>query len=397
VFETLASFGFEFVDMNASDLLKLIPKGTFSALALETGVDHQVKKLSGEVVFKLILFSMLNSEKLSLRVMESFLSSASFKSFAHSESLHSKYNSIRDRICTIKVAYFEKLFQTVFSVYNRELGEERALTLVDSTYVALSAGLFAQGIQNGQDFGRRHLKYSMAVQGSLPASVRVYTKAAYISEDLALSELLNEASCLSEGVLVFDRGLQSRDAFDRFTTEGRRFVGRCKTNICFRFLSARRLPPRPRRTTVTIHSDEVGYLYKYKGKKTIHPYRVIQATVDRSGEAIWLVTNLMTENPYTLAEWYKQRWEIELFFRFLKQHLNATHLVSRTENGIKVMIYMTLIVAALVLAYKEINNIRGYKIARLRFEIELENDIIKTIVTLCGGNPQKAPHLWNSS
>ena len=51
MFETLASFGFEFVDMNASDLLKLIPKGTFSALALETGVDHQVKKLSGEVVF----------------------------------------------------------------------------------------------------------------------------------------------------------------------------------------------------------------------------------------------------------------------------------------------------------------------------------------------------------
>jgi hypothetical protein len=64
--------------MNASELLKLIPKGTFSALALETEVDYQVKKLSGEVVFKLILFSMLNSEKHSLRVMESFLSSTTF-------------------------------------------------------------------------------------------------------------------------------------------------------------------------------------------------------------------------------------------------------------------------------------------------------------------------------
>lgn len=79
--------------MNASELLKLIPKGAFSALALETEVDYQVKKLSGEVVFKLILFSMLNSEKLSLRVMESFLSSAPFKSFAQSEGLHSKYRA----------------------------------------------------------------------------------------------------------------------------------------------------------------------------------------------------------------------------------------------------------------------------------------------------------------
>jgi hypothetical protein len=53
--------------------------------------------------------------------------------------------------------------------------------------------------------------------------------------------------------------------------------------------------------------------------------------------------------------------------------------------------------AALVLAYKRINNIQSFKIAKLRFEIELENDIIKTIVTLCGGNPQKATLLWNSS
>lgn len=383
--------------MNASELLKLIPKGTFSSLALETEVDHQVKKLSGEVVFKLILFSMLNCEKLSLRVMESFLSSAQFKSFAHTESLHSRYNSIRDRICTIRAEYFEKLFQRVFAVYSKELGEEKALTLVDSTYVALSVNLFAAGIQNGRDLSRRHVKYSMAVKGSLPASVKVYTEAAYISEDRALTELIGEATCLSEGVMVFDRGLQSRDAFDRFTAEGKSFVGRCKTNIYFKFLSARRLPRKPRDATVTISSDEVGLLYKKKGRKTTYPYRVIKATVDHSGEAIWLITNLMQENPYTLADWYKQRWEIEVFFKFLKQHLNATHLVSRTENGMKVMIYMTLIVAALLIAYKKTNNIPSYKIAKLRFEIELDNDIIKTIVSLCGGDPQKAPLLWNSS
>ena len=105
----------------------------------------------------------------------------------------------------------------------------------------------------------------------------------------------------------------------------------------------------------------------------------------------------MDEDPYTLAEWYRRRWEIEVFFKFIKQHLSASHLVSRSENGIKVMIYMTLIVAALIIVYKKLNGIGSYKIARLRFEIELENDIIQTIVTLCGGDPQKALHLFNSS
>jgi hypothetical protein len=62
--------------MTVSELLMLIPPETFRDLAIETKVDTQVKKLSGEVMFKLILFSMLNSEKLSLRVMETFLQSA---------------------------------------------------------------------------------------------------------------------------------------------------------------------------------------------------------------------------------------------------------------------------------------------------------------------------------
>jgi len=62
--------------MTVNELLRLIPANTFRDLAVETKVDAQVKKLSGEVMFKLILFSMLNSDKLSLRVMETFLQSA---------------------------------------------------------------------------------------------------------------------------------------------------------------------------------------------------------------------------------------------------------------------------------------------------------------------------------
>jgi hypothetical protein len=49
------------------------------------------------------------------------------------------------------------------------------------------------------------------------------------------------------------------------------------------------------------------------------------------------------------------------------------------------------------LAYKKINKIKGFKIAKLRFEIELEDDIIKTIVRLCAGNPDNANHLFSSA
>jgi len=381
--------------MTVNELLKLIPAKTFRDLAVETKVDAQVKKLSGEVMFKLILFSMLSSDKLSLRVMETFLQSARFKSFSQFDILESKYNSIRDRICTINASYFEKLFEEIFAIYNKELKEENTLSKTDSTYVALATKLFSGGMKNGDD-SKRFVKYSVNLKGSIPSSVKVHTEQSYISEELALAEVINGADCIDNCVVVFDRGLQSRNSFDRFTNTNKLFVTRANPIIRCKVIASKEIGVKPAASTVTIISDDIGFLINRKQKKTQHTYRVIKGIIDQSKEEICFVTNLLDEDCYTIAEWYKQRWEIETFFKFIKQHLNVKHLVSRNENGIKVMIYMTMILAILIIAYKKINGIKGFKIAKLKFEIELENEIIKTIVTLCGGDPGKAPHLFNS-
>jgi hypothetical protein len=384
--------------MKVNDLLKLIPAQTFRDLAVETKVDAQVKKLSGEVMFKLILFSMLNSDKLSLRVMETFLQSAKFKSFSQFDILDSRYNSIRDRICTIKPEYFEQAFNTIFSIYNKELKEEHALSKTDSTYVGLAAKLFSDGMINSNyDCTRRFVKYSVNIKGSLPSSVKVFTQQSYISEELALAELINDADCMEGNIVVFDRGLQSRNSFDKFTESNKLFVTRANLNIRCSAVKEKDISTKIVGSSVTITSDQTGFLINKYEKKTQHQYRVIRGKIDESGQAICFVTNILDEDAYVIAQWYKQRWEIEVFFKFIKQHLNVKHLVSRDSNGIKVMLYMTMILAILIIAYKKLNKIKGYKIARLRFELELENEIIKTIVTLCGGDPARAEHLFNSS
>ena len=92
---------------------------------------------------------------------------------------------------------------------------------------------------------------------------------------------------------------------------------------------------------------------------------------------------------------YKQRWEIEVFFKFIKQNLNFSHLLSRNSNAIKVIMYMTLITSILLIVYKKLNGLEGYKIPKLKFAQELEVLIIKDIVEKCGGNPQKVDDIWN--
>lgn len=381
--------------MTVGELIKLIPSKTFRDLAVETKVDAQVKKLSGELMFKLILFSMLSSDKLSLRVMETLLESARFKAFAQFDILESKYNSIRDRICTIKAEYFEKLLETIFSIYNKELKQEAALSKTDSTYVALSAKLLLGGMENG-DNNKRFVKYSVNLKGSIPSSVKVFTDQSYISEELAMAELINDSHCIEGNVVVFDRGLQSRNSFDKFTNSNKLFITRANLNIRCKVISSREITINPKESSVVISSDETGFLINKKEKNTQYLYRIIKGTINKTGQEICFVTNMLNEDAYSIAQWYKQRWEIETFFKFIKQHLNVKHLVSRQENGIKVMIYMTMILAILIIAYKKINKIKGFKIAKLKFEIGLENEIIKTIVMLCGGNPNKAAHLFNS-
>jgi hypothetical protein len=382
--------------MTASALIGLIPAITFQELAVETNVDAHVKKLSGEVVFKLILFSMLNSEKLSLRVMESFLQSAQFKSFSRFDILDGKYNSIRDRICSINPAYFERIFDTVFSIYNKELKEESALLKTDSTCISIASKLLSSGIEMGSD-NRKFVKCSVNLKGSIPSSVKVFTDQSYACEDNALGELISDNDVFKNEIVVFDRGIRSRAIYDKFTGEGKSFITRGANNIrCMDAIDSV-IGTKPGNATITLKSDQTGYLCSKQTKRTTYKYRVIKGVIDKSGEDICFITTVTDEDAYTIAQCYKQRWDIEVFFKFIKQHLNAKHLISRDINGIKVMVYMTMIVATLITAYRKINQIKSFKIAKLKFELELDNEITKEIVILCGGDPAKAPHLFNSA
>jgi len=108
--------------------------------------------------------------------------------------------------------------------------------------------------------------------------------------------------------------------------------------------------------------------------------------VKKKENIFYFITNDLELSQKEIADIYKQRWDIEVFFRFIKQELNASHFLSVSDNGIKVMLYMTLIASMLLLLYKKINDL-GYKTAKRRFTIELWEALITIIVKECGGDP----------
>lgn len=83
MFETLKIVIFELKTMSVSHVLNYIPQAELEKLSLEYKVDYQVKKLDGQTMFQLLLFSMLNVKQNSLRVMEEFYHSLAFKNLAN--------------------------------------------------------------------------------------------------------------------------------------------------------------------------------------------------------------------------------------------------------------------------------------------------------------------------
>ncbi len=381
--------------MKVSEVLDYIPKVELEKLSVEYIVDFQVKKLHGETVFQLLLFSMLNVKDNSLRVLEEFYHSLTFKNIAKSSFDGVKYNSIRDRLVSIKVDFFEAIFRNCLTKFQKKyLKKKDNIISFDSTLVSISSKLLKEGMLINQNNTKKSIKFSVAFS-NIPIHSKIFTEQAFVSEDFALKELIQECALSGENILVFDRGIQSRKTFDEFSQSDFIFVTRLNNYTRYEKIRENKII-KNETERLLIKDDLEVKLFDKKGKKTESFLRLIIAQEKENGEVFYFLSNSKSRTAKEICDIYKQRWEIEVFFKFIKQNLNFKHLLSRDTNGIKVVLYMTLIMAILLTVYKKMNKLKGYKIPKLKFAQELEVLIIKDIVLKCGGDPNKVNEIYQS-
>jgi len=391
--------------MELSKILSLVPSRLLEELALETEVDYFTKKLQGEVIFKLLLHCIISHKDNSLRTMESAYETIFFKLINRKHHKGSiSISSISERLSTINVDYFEKLYQACVRLYKQDLGKEaESIIRFDSTIVALSTKLLNVGYQlkGGDAENFRQLKFTIGYS-HIPEIVHFYTDQSHNSENLALKDTIIEQSKKDiKRIKVFDRGITARQTYDTFTDNGIKFISRMNATAKHDKIKAdgksKKLPVET--GTLKIVSDDWCQFYGEGGKKPRYLIRRIEATRLADNEAIVFITNIEELTATEITELYKQRWDIEVFFKFIKQLLNFKHLLNRSENGIKVVLYVTMIAAILLSAYKRLNHLSGYKIPKQQFANELETEMLKQFITLCGGDSERLNEilLHNSS
>lgn len=376
------------------DLLKLIPDDLLLDLSADTNVDYQVKKLYGRNVFNLLLYGLISGERVGLRSLEDFYNSRKFKVLFKlpGSTKSAKYNSLSVRLATMNVAFFEKAYQAIYEqcsqMYDQsDLTLKYKITRVDSTMVAQTAAKLENGINVGSNkIGRKQVKYTISLTDIFPSSVEMFTKQNYISENLTIPQtILKVIDKNKDNVFVFDRGVFSRDAFCDLDSNGYSFVTRLHVNAKHLVVEDYNTKESITINNLTVIKDQKVKLYRTGANIVDHPFRLIQ-TLDQKGIPFWFLSNRFDLTSEEIILIYKKRWDIEVFFRFIKQELNFTHLISVNENGIRIILYMTLILAMLILIYKKINDF-GYKTAKRRFAMELEEIIDDYLIQYCGGDP----------
>jgi hypothetical protein len=289
-------------------------------------------------------------------------------------------------------------------MFKKELGDEKEQVVrFDSTIVSLGTKLLNVGYHlKGGDADRvRQLKFTIGYSNNIPEIAQFYQDQQYTSENVALKEvILLQAEHDKKSIKVFDRGITSRNTYDEFTDKEILFISRLNNNAVHNILEkydeAIKTPIETE--TLTIFSDNWCELYSSSGKAK-KMVRRVETVVNESRETMVFVTNIKNLSAVEITELYKKRWEIEVFFKFIKQLLNFSHLINRTENGIKVMLYATMIASVLLTVFKKSNKLAGYKIPIMKFLNELEIEIVRELVILCDGNEKKLNEilLYNTS
>lgn len=368
--------------VTVSDLLSLLPEDLLNELSTSTDVDKWVRKLPGKLFIKLLLYSVLNNDELSLRKISSDMENPLFQGFVpEAVDQLAGWTGIRERLAHIRLPFIEQVYEhflsEVTSLYDSPQLAGYHIKRYDSTMIHVFGHLL-EGMKVGNTSKNKYqVKLTTEHTDDFGLRVSFHQDQPHLSEETALKEQIEKGEAGPKDIVVFDNGLKGRSKFQEFDLSSVQFV----TNIGKR---PRYQLNRPHHLLDKQHDkldfiqDSVVQLFEsgQPTKPLDHEFRLIELKVKESGKHLFILTNLWELPAEVIAQIYLLRWDIEVLFRFLKQEMNLTHFVCNELNAIKVMIYIKLIAAMMVLIYKKKNGIKTYKRAKKLFLEEVNLTII---------------------
>ena len=335
-----------------SQLLPLIPRLEFERLVQSTGVGKGQKGFSSWDQFVALLFCQLGQAH-SLREIFGGLASCAGKLIhlgmkkAPPVSTLSYANEHRS------YELYEQLFYLLLNRMNAQShGKHKfrfknKLISLDGSIIDLCLSMYDWATyRRTKGAVKLHLQLDHA--GYLP-------KFAVITEGKVQEITVARQMSFEPGtIVVFDRGYNDYDWFGQLTTQGVFFVTRIKSNAVYKVVEEFQLP----RNTTILSDQKIVF-----ESCPTQFYRLVRV-ITEEGEVLEFLTNHFKLSPVTIAAIYKERWQIELFFKALKQNLKIKTFLGTSPNAVKSQIW-TALISMLLIKYLKQRSRYGWSLSNL--------------------------------
>jgi hypothetical protein len=150
-------------------------------------------------------------------------------------------------------------------------------------------------------------------------------------------------------IVVYDRGYNDYALFGKWTAQGVYFVTRMKDNALYDVVGEKKVP----QNSNILKDEQIEFKDPKAREKCPYPLRRIEVFDPEKKEVLVFLTNNMELGATTIASIYKERWQIELFFKALKQNLKIKTFVGTSANAVKTQIW-TALIAMLILRFLQL-------------------------------------------
>ncbi len=376
----------DITNLTLNQYLEPINLKKFNDLIEKLGLDKYAKKLTTFKLISLLIFGQLLAIKsldyLSLKVINSENLQRVVKLKSISASQLSR--KLRDLPPTVTYQMFKHLSQSILikkgaSFVRRNLNQAH---LIDASTISMAVSQY-----NWADFRETKagikLNLDVVFDGDRTIPNEAVISPAIEADKTKMNELVITTN--PNALYVFDRAYVDYELFDNYTENHTLFISKLKKNAKVEVISS---------STALVDGkivkDSIVRLGSKGTTRMRNNLRLIEIPDDRDpNKIIRIITNDMERSAQEIGDLYRNRWQIELFFKWIKQHLNVQKFHGFSQNAVENQIWIALITYLLLTLLKERTKTTNTLLTVQRLLITCKYDTFEKFIKKINRPPSK--------
>ena len=340
-------------------VIKLLDKSKILQISRENGGERYIKRFNGWIHLVVMLYAVIMRFDSLREITASLL--AETRKLAHlGITFKIGRSTLADANRRRPETIFEAIYRDLYATYRQALSSDsrsgktpkwmKRLQIIDSTTITLFSNLLFKGVGRHPKTGKK--KGGIKVHTIIHANEGVPSDIKFTSAATNDSFMLKPTTLSKGDIMAMDRAYIDYEKFEQLTQRGVIYVTKMKKNLKYTILSDTMYQTPDGLMEVRIQNVE--FVRQKKGGETIHHKSRIISYVDvKKRKLISLLTNDMESDPEEIVAIYRQRWEIELLFKQMKQNFPLKYFYGESANAIKIQIWVTLIANLLLMVMQK--------------------------------------------